>query len=146
MVIMGASKFSSSQKILPHCFIMSPSQNINAATIAPVAINPESIPMDSDPEQDLKEIQHEVVAKQAQIEKAGQARSAAAQEHIEKKWKVKEEEAQKVEEAWKAEEVWKVEETWKEEEDKVVREKAWKRQLEVRLSTSLFFFLFFFEN
>ena len=44
-----------------------------------------------------------------------------------------------VEEAWKAEEAQKVEDVRKAEEDKVIREKAQKRQLEVHLSTSLIF-------
>ena len=70
------------------------------------------------------------------IEEAAQAKLAAAREHIEKKWKAKEEEAWKAEEVQKTEETRKVEEMWKEEEDKVVREKALKRQLEVCLSTS----------
>jgi len=122
---------------------MSPSQNINAATIAPVVVNPEWIPVDLDPEEDLEEIQCGVVAEQAQIEEAVQARLAVACERIEKKQKVKEEEArkveegQKVEEAQMVEEAWKAEETLKAEEDKVVREKPQKRQLEVCLSTSL---------
>ena len=88
---------------------MSLSQNINAATVTPVVINLESILVDSDPEEDLEEIQCEVAAKQVQIEEAAQARLAAARERIEKKWKAKEEEARNVEEAWKAEEAQKVE-------------------------------------
>ena len=54
-----------------------------------------------------------------------------AHKHIEKKWQ---EQKAKEEEEWKAEEeeVWK----WKEEEDKVIREKARKRQLVVSSSTS----------
>ena len=43
---------------------MSSAQNINAGTIVPIVINPEAIPVDSDPEEDLEEIQREVVAKQ----------------------------------------------------------------------------------
>ena len=101
-----------------------PSQNINAGTVAPI-INPESIPVDSDPEEDLEEIQCE----------AAQVKLAAAHEHIKRKQKAKEEE-----EAQKAEEVWKAEETRKAEEDKVVREKAQKRQLEVCSSFSVIFY------
>ena len=128
---------------------MSSSQNVNMGTVVPAVVNPESVLVDSDPEEDLEEIQREVAAKQVQIKEAAQARLAVACKHIEKKWKAKEEEEQKVEEARKAEEackveeVWKVEEEeeqkWKEEEDQVVREKARKRQLEVHSSTSLIF-------
>ena len=106
----------------------------------PIVVNPEAIPVDSDSEADLEEIQHEVVTEQKQIEEAAQAKLAAAREHIEKKQKAKEEEAQKAEEVQKAEETWKAEEEegqkQKEEEDKLVREKTRKRQLEVSLSTS----------
>ena len=121
------------QKILPTCFIMSLPHNINAETFAPVVVNPESIPVDSDPEEDLEEIQREVVAEQRQIEEMAQAKLAAAHECIEKKRKVKEKEARKAEEVRKVEEEegWK----WKEEEDQVAREKAldesWKWQLKV---------------
>src|SRR5882724_3733496 len=125
MVIVGSVKISSSNPITSYTVTM-PSQNINAGTVAPV-VNPELIPVDSDPEEDLEEIQREAAAEQAPIEEAAQARLAAARECIEKKRKAKEEEARKVEEAWKAEEARKVEEMWKEEEDKVVREKALKR-------------------
>ena len=125
MVIVGSVK-----KFL----IMSSSYNINTATVVPVIVNLESLLVDSDPEEDLEEIQHEVVAEQARIEEAAQEKIAVAPKRIEKKqqeWKVEEawkaEEKWKVEEARKAEEIWKVEETqeveetWKEEEDKVVR-------------------------
>ena len=132
---MGSGKIFFFPK-LPYCFIMSLPHNINPATVAPVIVNPESILVDSDLEEDLEEIQCEVVAEQAQIEEAAQARLAVAHECIEKKWKVKEEEARKVVEAWKAEEEeeQKVEEVRKaeeeeerkrkEEENRVVREKA----------------------
>ena len=110
-----------------------PSQNINAGTVAPI-INPESIPVDLDPEEYLEEIQCEVAAEQARIEEAMRAKIAAAHKCIEKKCR-----EGKAEEAWKAEEVWKVEEEeeqkQKEEEDQVAREKALeesrKRQLKV---------------
>ena len=107
---------------------MSASQNVNARTVAPTVINPESVPVDSDPEEDLEEIQHEVAAEQAWIEEATRAKIAVAHERIEKRCQER-----KVEEAWKAEE----DEEWKrkEEEDWVAREKAleefWKQQLRV---------------
>ena len=44
-----------------------PSQNINAGTVAPI-VNPESIPVDSDLEEDLEEIQREAAAEQVWIE------------------------------------------------------------------------------
>jgi len=137
MVIVGSVKNLFFQKIFSHIAIMPSSLNINAGTVTPIVINPEAIPVDSDSEADLEEIQHEAAAEQKQIEEAAQAKLAAACECIEKKWqerKVKEEEARKVEEMQKAEE----EEEWKqkEEEDKLVREKTRKRQLEVSLSTS----------
>ena len=126
---------------------MSSSQNINARTVIPAVINPESFPVDSDLEGDLKEIQHEAAAEQKWIEEAAQAKLAAAREHIEKKrleQKAREEEERKAkeEEMWMAEEeeAWKVEEeeAWKrkEEEDTVIREKTRKMQLEVSLSSS----------
>ena len=98
---------------------MSSAQNINTGTIVPIVVNPEAILVDSDPEEDLEEIQHEVVAKQKQIEEAAQDKLAAAHKRIEKKrqeWKAKEEEKWKV----KEEEAQKQ----KEEEDKVIRDKA----------------------
>ena len=137
MVIMGSVKFLSST---PELSITS--QNINAGTVVPIIINPEVIPVDSDLEEDLEEIQHKAAAEQKRIEDAAQAKLVVAHERIEKKWqerKVKEEEEQKA----KEEEAWKVEEEKvqkrKEEEDKVIREKAQKRQLEVSSSTSLIF-------
>ena len=74
-----------------------PSQNINAGTVAPI-VNPESIPVDSDPEEDLEEIQRKAAAEQARIEEAAQTKLAAARKHIERKRKAKEEEARKAEE------------------------------------------------
>src|SRR5882724_8640274 len=102
---------------------MSTSQNVNARTIVPTVINPETVPVDSDLEEDLKEIQCKVAAKQARIKEAAQARLAVACECIEKKRKAKEEEARKAEEARKVEE--EEERKRKEEENQVVREKAW---------------------
>ena len=152
MVIVGSVKNLFFQKIFSHIAIMPSSLNINAGTVTPIVINPEAIPVDSDSEADLEEIQHEAAAEQKQIEEAAQAKLAAARERIERKQqeqKAKEEEARKAEETWKAEETRKAEETqkaeeeeerkWKEEEDKVVREKAQTRQLEVSSSTSLIF-------
>src|SRR5882724_10286825 len=102
-----------------------PSQNINARTVAPI-VNPESIPVDSDPEEDLEEIQCKAAAEQARIEEATKGKIAAAQERIEKKRKAKEEETRKAEEIRKAEEeeVWKVVDVRKAEEDEVLWEKA----------------------
>ena len=51
----------------------------------PIIINLEAIPVDSDSEVDLEEIQCEAVAKQKWIEEAAQAKLAAAHECIEKK-------------------------------------------------------------
>ena len=110
--------------------MMSP-QNITAGTVVPVVINPESIPVDSNSEVDLEQIQQETAAKQRWIKEVTQAKLVAAHEHIEKKWqeqKVKEEEAQKAEE----EEVWK----WKEEEDKVIRDKALEEAQKQQLKVS----------
>ena len=90
---------------------MSSSQNINAGTITPTVINPESILVDSDPEEDLEQIQRKVAAEQRCIKEEAQARVAVAHEHNEKKHqeqKAKEEEERKR----------------KEEEDKVIRDKA----------------------
>ena len=81
--------------------------------IVPTVINPESVQVDSDLEEDLKEIQHEAAAEQAQIEEATRAKLAAARECIEKK-----RQERKAEEVRKAEEAWKVEEDW------VAKEKA----------------------
>src|SRR5882724_12259372 len=121
-----------------------PSQNINARTIAPI-VNPELIPVDLDPEEDLEEIQHEAAAEQARIEEAAQAKLAAAHERIEKKRKAKEEEARKAEEAQKAEEeeAWKVADTRKAEEDEVLREKAKEDARRWQISVSYQFFIFF---
>src|SRR5882724_6656822 len=135
MVIVGSVKISSNPNSTS---TMSTSQNINARTVAPV-VNLELVPVDSDLEEDLKEIQCKAAAKQAWIEEAMKAKIAAAHEHIEKKRRER-----KVEEARKAEEEeerkQKEEEARKAEEDKVVREKAQKRQLEVHSSTSLIFY------
>jgi len=90
---------------------MSSSQNINAGTITPAVINPELIPVDSDPEEDLEQIQREAAAEQWCIEEGAQARVAAAHECNEKKCQ---ERKVKEEEEWR----------WKEEEDKATREKA----------------------
>src|SRR5882724_4581011 len=69
-----------------------PSQNINAGTIAPI-INPELIPVDLDPEEDLEEIQHKAAAEQVRIEEAAQAKLAAACKCIKRKRKAEEDEA-----------------------------------------------------
>jgi len=112
-----------------------PSQNINAGTITP-SVNPESILVDLDPEEDLEEIQRKAAAEQVRIEEAAQAKLAAAHEHIERKWKVKEEEA------WKAkeEEVRKVADAWKAEEDEALRKKAKEDAHRWQLSVSCRFF------
>ena len=63
---MGSVKiFFFPKKYFHTCFIMSLPHNIDAATITPVVINMESIPVDSDLEEDLEEIQCEVAAEQA---------------------------------------------------------------------------------
>src|SRR5882724_1338972 len=128
MVIMGSVKTSSSNPTLKNAIM--PSQNINARTVPPI-VNPESIPVDSDPEEDLEEIQCEAAAEQAWIEEAAPAKLAAARECIERKRKAKEEEARKAEE----EEARKVADVRKVEEDRVAKEKASeesrKRQLKV---------------
>jgi len=94
--------------------------------------------VDSDPEEDLEEIQCEAAAKQAWIEEATKAKIAVAQERIKKKQKAKEEEAQKAEE----EEAWKVADAWKAKEDRVAKDKAseesQKRQLKVSCHRSCF--------
>ena len=98
---------------------MSSPWNANTGAVTPIVINLDLIPVDSDLEEDLEQIQQEVAAEQRQIEEIAQAKLVVAHENIKKKqqeWKVKEEEAQK----WKEEEVWKQ----KEEEDKVIRDKA----------------------
>ena len=43
---------------------MSSAQNINTRTVVPIIVNPEVILVDSDPEEDLEEIQRKAVAKQ----------------------------------------------------------------------------------
>src|SRR5882724_11753725 len=99
---------------------MPSSQNIDTRTVTPV-VNPESVLVDSDPEEDLEEIQCEVAAEQAWIEEATRAKIAVAHKHIEKKHRErKAEEARKAKEARKAEE----EEEWKqkEEEERVAKE------------------------
>src|SRR5882724_9504619 len=124
MVIMGSIKISFFQSP-NYASTMSTSQNINARTVAPTIVNLESVPVDSDLEEDLKEIQCEAAAEQAQIEEVTRAKIAMAHQHNEKKRReCKAEEAQKAEEAWKVEEEeeWK----WKEVEDRVAREKALK--------------------
>ena len=66
MVIVGSIKNFFFQKIyFSTTDIMSSSHNINAATVVPVVVNWESILVDSDPEEDLEEIQCEAVAEQA---------------------------------------------------------------------------------
>ena len=114
-----------------------PSQNVNAGTVAPI-VNPESIPVDLDLEEDLEEIQCEAAAEQARIEEAAQAKLAAARERIERKRKAKEEEARKAEE----EEARNVADAWKAEEDRVAKEKAseesQRRQLKMSCHRSCF--------
>src|SRR5882724_10240458 len=106
---------------------MTSPQNANARTVVSVIVNPELIPVDSDSEVDLEQIQQEAAAEQRQIKEVTQAKLVVACECIEKKQKAKEEEVRKTEE----EEGRK----WKEEEDQVAREKAldesWKWQLKV---------------
>jgi len=65
MAIMGSIKkfLLPIPKSLP-ASLMSTSQNINARTVVPAVVNPESFPVDSDLEVDLKEIQREAVAEQ----------------------------------------------------------------------------------
>ena len=90
---MGGVKISSSNPKTTST--MSTSLNINARTVAPTIVNPESVPVDSDLEEDLEEIQRKVVAEQAQIEEATRAMIAVPHERIEKKdweWKAEEEE------------------------------------------------------
>src|SRR5882724_713275 len=114
---------------------MSSSQKINTRTVAPTVVNPESVLVDSDPEEDLQEKQCEMAAEQAWIEEVTRAKIAMAHEHIEKKhWEHKAEEAQKAEEAWKAEE--EEEQKRKEEEDQVAREKALEESRKQQLMVS----------
>ena len=102
---------------------MSAFPNANARTVA--VVNLESDLVDSDPEEDLEEIQCEAAAEQARIEEATRAKIAAAHEHIEKKRRER-----------KAEEARKV------EEDRVAKEKAmeesWRQQLKVSYHCSCF--------
>src|SRR5882724_9776926 len=107
LLIVGSVKIPFFQS--KHNSIMPSSQNIDARTVTPTVVNPESVLVDSDPEEDLKEIQREAAAEQAWIEEATRAKLAVAHERIENKgheWKA--EEARKAEEVWKAEE----EEEW----------------------------------
>ena len=84
MVIVGSIKIFFFQSQISTS-TMSTSQNVNARTVVPTVINPEMVPVDSDPEEDLEEIQCEAVAEQARIEEVTRAKLAAAHEHIEKK-------------------------------------------------------------
>src|SRR5882724_11387371 len=121
MGIVGSVKIPFFQS--KHTSIMPSSQNIDTRTVTPTVINPESVPVDSNLEEDLEEIQHKVVAEQARIEEATRAKIAAAHKRIEKKcWEQKAEEARKAEEVRKAEE--EEERKRKEEEEQVAREKA----------------------
>src|SRR5882724_12353671 len=112
MAIVGSVKIHLPLPNSPTNFNMSSAQNVNASTVMPVVVNPESIPVDLDLEEDLEEIQREAAAEQAWIKEVTKAKIAAAQERIERKRKAKEEEARKAEDAWKA------------EEDRVAKEKA----------------------
>src|SRR5882724_11924178 len=82
---MGSVKNSSSNPNSHSASIMTSPQNINAGTVAPIIINLESIPVDSDSEEALEKIQQEVAAKQKRIEEEAQAKLMVACEHIEKK-------------------------------------------------------------
>src|SRR5882724_6036051 len=116
---------------------MPSSQNTNARTAASTVVNPESVPVVSDPEEDLEEIQCEAAAEQAQIEEATRAKLAVAHERIEKKhreWKA--EEAQKAEEVRKAEE--EEEQKQKEEEERVAKEKALEESRRQQLKVSCY--------
>src|SRR5882724_11088791 len=135
MVIVGSVKIPFFQS--KHNSTMPSSQNINGRTVTPTIVNLESVLVDSDPEEDLEEIQHEAAAEQARIEEATRAKLAAAHEHIEKKhreWKA--EEAQKAKEVRKAEE----EEVWKrkEEEEWVAKEKAMEQSRRQQLKVSCY--------
>ena len=112
---------------------MPSSQNIDTRTVTPTVVNLKTVPVDSDPEEDLEEIQCEVAAEQAQIEEATRAKLAAAHECIEKKrreWKA--EEARKAKEVWKEEE--EEEQKWKEEEEWVAKEKEESRRQQLKVS------------
>ena len=110
---------------------MPSSQNIDTRTVTPTVINLETVPVDSDLEEDLEEIQCKVAAKQARIEEATRAKLAVAHEHIEKKHR-----------EWKAEEAQKAKEARKAEEEEVAKEKAmkesWRQQLKVSCYRSCF--------
>src|SRR5882724_11607218 len=95
----GASKIHLPRPQLPTASIMTTPQDVNTWTS--IIVNLETIPVDSDSEVDLAEIQCEVAAEQKWIEEAAQAKLAAAREHIEKKWQ---ERKVREEEEWKAEE------------------------------------------
>jgi len=112
MVIVGSVKISFFQSP-KYASTMSTSQNINMRTVAPTVINTESVPVDSDLEEDLKEIRRKAAAEQAQIEEATRAKIAAAHEHIKRKHQ-----------EWEAEEAQKAEEVLMAEEDRVAKEKA----------------------
>ena len=120
----GASKIHFPNPQTPNLLpIMSSPQNVNAGTVVPIVVNPESILVDSDLEVDLEQIQREAAAKQRKIEEVSQAKLAAACECIERKqqeWKPKEEEE------WK----------WKEEEDKATWEKALEEARKQQLKVS----------
>ena len=120
---------------------MSSSQKINTRTVAPTVVNPESVLVDSDPEEDLQEKQCEMAAEQAWIKEATKAKIAAAQERIERKRKAKEEEARKAEE----EEARKVADARKAKEDEVLREKAKEDARRWQISVS-YRFLFYFKD
>ena len=120
---MGSVKNSSSNPNSHSASIMTSPQNINTGTVAPIIVNPESILVDSDLEEDLKQIQWEAAAEQRRIEEESQARVAAAHECNEKKHqeqKAKEEEEEKL----------------KEEEDKVIRDKALEEAQKQQLKVS----------
>ena len=82
---MGSVKNSSSNPNSHSASIMTSPQNINTGTVAPIIVNPESIPVDLDLEEDLEQLQREAVAKQRQIEEEAQAKLVAARECIENK-------------------------------------------------------------
>ena len=116
---------------------MPSSQNIDTRTVTPTVVNPESVPVVSDPEEDLEEIQCEAAAEQAQIEEVMRAKLAVAHERIEKKCRErKAEEAQKAEEARKAEE--EEEQKQKEEEEQVAKEKAMEESRRQQLKVSCY--------
>src|SRR5882724_7495997 len=124
MVIVGSIKIPFFQS--KHTSIMPSSQNIDARTVTPTVVNLESVLVDSDPEEDLKEIQCEAAAEQTRIEEVTRAKIAAAHECIEKKCQ-----EQKVEEAEKEEE-----RKRKEEEEWVAKEKALEESQRQQLKVS----------